>query len=707
MEDGVLKRKLEQAKDKEHFSIFNSPCDATRKILLPKTNKKTRTKSDKEERVRLPSGLNWSPKVKSIKDFLLSKSTDNTCEILQSEVFSKHDDPVTECSQQKEDALGPVCSQPYQLRYSGLSAIGLTDFKTNNGMRANPGCKSQHHEKKETGSKEIMQSQINEEQTMESEYLDGQEVRVFTNSSENVMNTTNLEVMQTSEEMQSHLDADNLIKKLAAGEIPDDDNFEKAMDLRLVMQMFATLRTDLSKMDTKIGKLTKENTKEKLEILTVAQQNNDQELTEVKSQLDEYKIRTAVLTGTVGKMGQVIQEMQEKIERLEMVNCKRMMLVQGFYASEKKYIRIQQLQSFISEDMLADATVEDAYFLGEGNPPNIVITFTSVEGKLSVMENKYRIKDYVNKDDKKMYFRDYFPQAIQESKKRQKEIIKVVKDAKPNAEIVFGKKGTKVDSVWHKRKVSVPDPTDILQMDDDQLAGILNMKISKSPKAILKDNVFVSYSICTDSITEVQRAYMHVKLANAGARHVVCAWYIPNQAENLDECDYQDDEEIGMGRYISQLLLENDMKYRAVFVARHYSSKIGQERFAAYGEAVKAVITQSPFNQIIGKDQKILQDEGRSPPAKKPSYGTQMNRTRPPHTQQPTRGGRGGYRGRGGKMVQEKKPYTPKSEELLQIQAQTKQKFLFSKPSNVPGNVIQTRSYSGVVAGEGGDDAVD
>ena len=384
----------------------------------------------------------------------------------------------------------------------------------------------------------------------------------------------------------------------------DQQPEQGAVDIRIVVKMFAELKNEIKMLRQSKDFEISGDLKAELESLGNSMQNTDEEVESLRSQLDEFKIRTTILTGAMGRMNLVMNDMQSKIDRLESAQSRRMVTVSGFMADTRKDVRKAQLELFFKNDIQVEVHIEDSYLMGENNPPLIAVTFNTAEERKQILENKHRIKDYVNTQDQKIYIREFQTANAQEIRKREREVIGIAKEQNPQVDISRSKEGLKIQNQVYRKRIKVPDPTEILQLSESELESVLNMCLSKSKKLVLKDNTFIAYTLCTDSYEEIEKAYMNIKLANAGARHVACAWYIPNEEKHL-ECDYQDDEEYGCGRILAQILSQFDIKFRAIFVARYYAGKIGPERFDAYMRCAISVINQAPYNAFVHKDQQV------------------------------------------------------------------------------------------------------
>ena len=104
-------------------------------------------------------------------------------------------------------------------------------------------------------------------------------------------------------------------------------------------------------------------------------------------------------------------------------------------------------------------------------------------------------------------------------------------------------------------------------MNPAELAEILQLPVIRSEKFNYGDNTFIGYTLEAADYEMVQKAYLHVKLNNAGARHILAAWRIPGlpQYKKEDSCD---DQEIGFGRYLLSILKQNNITHRGYICCR-------------------------------------------------------------------------------------------------------------------------------------------
>ena len=83
--------------------------------------------------------------------------------------------------------------------------------------------------------------------------------------------------------------------------------------------------------------------------------------------------------------------------------------------------------------------------------------------------------------------------------------------------------------------------------------------------------------------------------------------YIIDNSEDPDNKNFCDDDEIGGGRALLELLERNNITHRALFVIRYFGdNKIGQDRFVCIRNAAVSAIEKSPQNPYTGTTQEII-----------------------------------------------------------------------------------------------------
>ena len=195
--------------------------------------------------------------------------------------------------------------------------------------------------------------------------------------------------------------------------------------------------------------------------------------------------------------------------------------------------------------------------------------------------------------------------------RRERDIIdsNETKQVPDQLEVKKGKDGLKIQEKVYRKQVQPPDPTKLLQMQEEELDEILQMKLTELKRCGKRTTIrLLPIASLQRNLQTVRKAYMSVKLANPSARHVVCIWNLAAGGMDHELCDYQDDGDHGCGRPILQMMQRNNIIQRAIYVARYTGEyKLGNSRYDAYTEAAKLVVRQAPYNHLTKCDQIITE----------------------------------------------------------------------------------------------------
>ena len=417
------------------------------------------------------------------------------------------------------------------------------------------------------------------------------------------------------------------------------------IDIRVVMGMFSELKTtlqnDYSEIKHDVSTLAatgqiSDDSKSQFKDMERAIQLQDGELTRNKNKWKNQQFREEVIYKHVSRLSQKLDETIERLERMEINNSKRMMSVSGFYADQDKKKAKKQLSKFFNDEMHINPYIEDLYFVGGSDrlPPNIIITFETVREKQLVYKNIEKIKNLVNKDGAKMYFNDFLTTKQNEMRKKERYIKKenAARDSDLQVDISFKKGILHVDSKPCQDKVRVPDPTQVIKMPLKDLNEVMDLQMNVTPPLIKKGNQISAISIPVQSFEEINKAYLAVKLRNADARHIVAVWNIPT--ENIyDGQNFCEDDEFGVGIPLLNMLLDNDITHRAIFLVRRCGEKLNADRIPCYKQALAAVVRQAPFNKILQKEQSIHDETDSTTKGNKSARRGYAGQTRKPNNE--------------------------------------------------------------------------
>ena len=380
-----------------------------------------------------------------------------------------------------------------------------------------------------------------------------------------------------------------------SSDTPGDGN-HKVMDVRTVIQMFEELKVDIS---------------EKIKNVQAKEQNSTAtRIQEMERKLRVGEAKERMIIGTMSRMQDLIGELQRKNENVEAQNAKKMVILSGFEGSQKKHVFVQQLHEFIQDEIGVKTKIEDVFFIGQGQPREVVIQFNSVTDKRDLFQNKHRIKNLVNAHGQKYFFREYRMQKQAEVKRRFQEMSDDMAEEEPvdRKDVVLKGSQIIVGEEYYVKKVVPPDPTKVLQLSMPELNRIIGSKVHAGPVLDHKGNRFTTYSIDTNSFDHIETVYMKLRLDHAAERHIVCAWNIPGKDKFHCE-DGCDDDEYGAAAAMLGVLKQNKIVNRAVFIARKCGEKLGKERLACYTQLTRAVIKARPSNELSGEVHHVAKED--------------------------------------------------------------------------------------------------
>ena len=191
----------------------------------------------------------------------------------------------------------------------------------------------------------------------------------------------------------------------------------------------------------------------------------------IKEQLNKVEVsrkytdlKTNLISDTVQHLYDVVGDLTKRLENVELNTTKRHMTISGLAIEGKKDAMIREVEAFIEYELGVYVQIEDMYKLGMGDPPQVVFILQNLQDKFTILKNRSKLKSVKNERDQPFYINEYYPMAINEKKRWEREIQKQndARQEKEQAEIVF--KGGKmlIDGKEYIKAVKEPEPEDIL-----------------------------------------------------------------------------------------------------------------------------------------------------------------------------------------------------------------------------------------------------
>ena len=325
-------------------------------------------------------------------------------------------------------------------------------------------------------------------------------------------------------------------------------------------------------------------------------------LKELKEDLQKEKVKVHLIGELLQRNHQVMLDITRRLDNVELSNARKSAVITGIDFSAKKQDRLKQILDFLKEALEVQPNIEDTYLLGGLDPKPVVVIFDTYGDKRIVFQRKAMLKNFEAEGGRSIFINDYVPTATNEKRKRERDLIQDAKEQSISTE--YTNKGLKIGEEIYTKKVSAPSPTDILDLDPDDLDRILTLDIDKSDQIRVMDNVFIGYAADTNTHEQVRECYLKVRLLHARARHISCAYMIPGTSHHHQ--DYEDDEDPGAGRAILQYMRRNNITHKAIYVVRFCGkTKLESNRLKYYSDAAREVITKWPHNSLLKQDQQV------------------------------------------------------------------------------------------------------
>ena len=181
----------------------------------------------------------------------------------------------------------------------------------------------------------------------------------------------------------------------------------------------------------------------------------------------------------------------------------------------------------------------------------------------------------------------------------------------------------------YKKKVSPPTIREMVDLSPERVKSIMSMEVHQGATLAKNGSSFIGLTAAVCDYKTIRDLYIKLKLTYPSARHIVCAYWIPG-AKTHYTMDFHDNGDHGASRAILELLKQNDVGCRVVFVVRFCTEeKLGPNRIHMYQKAASSAINLNGMNDILDTRQSVKTDNNHVPilePVKWPKFKTQEDR---------------------------------------------------------------------------------
>ena len=384
-------------------------------------------------------------------------------------------------------------------------------------------------------------------------------------------------------------------------QIGDQEASPQSINIHSVMEMFRELKRDREADKQELKQTLKEITTSCINAAKrQAKSSVRQETTkihQVEAEMAYYKLKSETLMEVCQRLNDEVSDLTSRVENLEFNSTKKKLLLSGLKIDSnlKKWQNILDINSFLSQYLEIEVIIDDYFSLGELEQRQTVLIFQSIEERRQVYRFKSLLKG-VTHQGKEVFINEYLPPTALDRKRRERDIFNMYEN-QPDV-VTYGRGGLCVNGQLYKKKIHPPTPKELINMTALELDTVLKIETKRSPKILMDKSAFVGYCASVDSYEDIQKVYKKIRMVQPDAKHIVCAYQMKEESnpdspshEPCYQMDYYDDGEPSAGRLLLDLLVEENIQQKVVFVARIYGGqRIGTDRFKCYLRAAKMAL---------------------------------------------------------------------------------------------------------------------
>ena len=294
-----------------------------------------------------------------------------------------------------------------------------------------------------------------------------------------------------------------------------------------------------------------------------------------------------------------IGDLTTRIENIELNSSKKMVIMTGYtVVYQKKADVLQELNEFLDHAMGLQICVDDYFLLGAVSPKPVVLVLQTMEDKRTILRNKQQLSELRDVSGRKIFINDYLPQAAQEKKRRDQQILDEMENLGKQDDVTYFKGNLAIDGQVYQKKVLPPTPKQLIDLEPKELDALLRLKTRKGNQYSHSNSKFISYCAEVKTHDQINQLYVKIKMIKPDARHVACAYSIQYDEVQYTK-DFHDDGEPGVGRMLLDLMEQKQLKNIVVFATRVYGGiRMGAERFSCYMKATKTCLGLNPDEEV-------------------------------------------------------------------------------------------------------------
>ena len=230
--------------------------------------------------------------------------------------------------------------------------------------------------------------------------------------------------------------------------------------------------------------------------------------------------------------------------------------------------------NFFKEKMGIQETIPiaEAYKINKKDKNTIIkIELSNQRDRGKIFKHVKNLKDCKNEFGKAYHLDLDLPPKSRAARNRLKEIRwENANKSSVDQHTIEPKKGNiTIDGETYVKAVKPPCVSQILKASKEARLQCANLQVVRGNRIEKGSSVFLGYSADIRNLTEVNEVHAKICGENLAARHVVCAFRLPNRNFVIHE-DFNNDDEDGMGAHLLQILRKSNIMNKVVFVVCFY-----------------------------------------------------------------------------------------------------------------------------------------
>ena len=330
-------------------------------------------------------------------------------------------------------------------------------------------------------------------------------------------------------------------------------------------------------------------------------------LTSMKAQINGVVVQNREIQDVVIRQSQELKECKSEILKLKQRSMNTNIIIRGLVKG-KEETWLTTVKAFFKNVMeIGELELLDAFKLGKSPYSPVLVTTQDVNDKMLILKNAKKLKDKVNKYDKPYRVDEQLPPELREKKIRARHLMTTNYHKEGNEQLRMERKNGElyVEGLPYVKAVQPPSVREILKASKETRLKRAKTNVAEGSPIDLNNSRFIGYSAIVKDLEEVNAAYARIKADHIGARHVICAFRIPNTAYHTHQ-DYFEDDEHGAGRTLLKALVTSNIMHRAIFVVRYYDgTHVGPDRFRSILDAAKDAVIKQTHNHLTGKHEML------------------------------------------------------------------------------------------------------